>query len=212
MIWLLSKKLTLKKDGKKPTPCGGYTKSRGDLRKRCGVKMRSKRKTGGVISISEAMRRVLPKINPSAGRLQKIMELWKQILGEKVFIHARPTTIRKATLYVTVSEPVWKGELLYCKRQLIDKINEGLPDKKKIRDIVIRTGYLEGVRKQVDIEKRERKEMEKNISALPVQLRQAVEGLKDEKLKESVVKLASHINRLRAFGDADRSGSENEKK
>ncbi len=64
----------------------------------------------------------------------KVLSCWEEIVGDKIAQHAQAYRVKKDTLFVTTSSPVWAQELSLIKKDLVSKINKYLRQE-KIRDI-----------------------------------------------------------------------------
>ena len=65
---------------------------------------------------------------------QKSMEVWDEVVGEKVAKNTKPESIESGILTVKTTNPVWRQELLFQKKEIIKKINKRLK-KKTIKEI-----------------------------------------------------------------------------
>ena len=54
------------------------------------------------------------------------IDVWPDVVGERVARRARPTGFQEGRLVVEVDSPAWVSELGYLKRDLIVKINQRL--------------------------------------------------------------------------------------
>ena len=70
--------------------------------------------------------------NPEAVAL---VSAWKQLVGERLGKTSRAVNLKDGKLFVEVSSPVWKQELLLQKRNLIRRINQWM-GKDIIADMV----------------------------------------------------------------------------
>lgn len=69
----------------------------------------------------------------------KIIEVWKECVGESISRFAVPIGIKNHKLKVNVENSVWRFELNNHKEEIIKKLNEHLQtvkNKKLIKDIV----------------------------------------------------------------------------
>lgn len=64
----------------------------------------------------------------------KVLTCWSQVAGNKVAQHTHAYRIKKDTLFVTTSSPVWAQELSLIKQELVNKINKRLGEE-RINDI-----------------------------------------------------------------------------
>ncbi len=60
--------------------------------------------------------------------------VWKEVVGETVARHARPSKIQKGLLFVSVSNSMWMQELQFLKEMVKEKIN-GRLGRPVIKDI-----------------------------------------------------------------------------
>ena len=59
---------------------------------------------------------------------------WAEIVGERIAQISEAERIEKGVLYVKVSSPVWRNELVFMKSNLINTVNEALA-KTIVKDI-----------------------------------------------------------------------------
>jgi predicted nucleic acid-binding Zn ribbon protein len=59
---------------------------------------------------------------------------WAEIVGERIAQISEAERIEKGVLYVKVSSPVWRNELVFMKSNLINTVNEALA-KTVVRDV-----------------------------------------------------------------------------
>ncbi|MBT3229173.1 MAG: DUF721 domain-containing protein [Candidatus Marinimicrobia bacterium] len=59
---------------------------------------------------------------------------WAEIVGERIAQISEAERIEKGVLYVKVSSPVWRNELVFMKSNLINTVNEALA-KTVVKDI-----------------------------------------------------------------------------
>jgi len=154
---------------------------------------RKKRRRSSPVPIGQTIDAVMDRIAPERGRLRRILKVWKETLGEEVFLNARPTAIRRGILYVTISDPIWQSELRYIASQLLEKINASLEGKERIMDIHFRVGYLEGAMPEVDVVKTEARRTEEAVEKLPAELREPVMHVSDPTLKSILARLGSSM-------------------
>ena len=62
------------------------------------------------------------------------LNLWGEIVGEKVAKNTKPDRVEHGVIIVRVSSPTWRQELFFQKNEIIKKINNKI-GKKVIRDI-----------------------------------------------------------------------------
>lgn len=69
----------------------------------------------------------------------KILEVWKECVGETISEFSKPVELKKNKLFVKVENAVWRFELSAKRSEIISRLNQILSkeDKKKnIKDIV----------------------------------------------------------------------------
>ena len=65
---------------------------------------------------------------------QKALEIWAGTVGETVSKNTEPISIEHGILSIKTTTPVWRQELQFQKKQIIEKLNKTL-NKKLIKDI-----------------------------------------------------------------------------
>ncbi len=69
----------------------------------------------------------------------KILQVWKECVGETIAKYSKPVEIRKNKLLISVENSVWRYELSSRKTEIIQKLNENLKStkgRKIIKEIV----------------------------------------------------------------------------
>jgi len=69
----------------------------------------------------------------------KVMEIWKECVGDTIAKFSTPVEIKRNKLLVVVENAVWRYELSMKKKEIIDALNSHLvkvDNKKLIKDIV----------------------------------------------------------------------------
>ena len=69
----------------------------------------------------------------------KLWRLWDGIVGKQVADHARPSSIKKGTLVVKVSDSVWLQELEFRAYEIRERVNQAL-QKEAIKRIRFKVG------------------------------------------------------------------------
>jgi predicted nucleic acid-binding Zn ribbon protein len=64
----------------------------------------------------------------------KALNIWNEIVGDKVAKNTQPDRVEHGVIIVKVSSPTWRQELHFQKKEIIDKLNNQI-GKKVIRDI-----------------------------------------------------------------------------
>ena len=65
---------------------------------------------------------------------QKALEIWPEIVGKTVSKNTEPISIEHGILSIKTTTPVWRQELQFQKKQIIEKLNKKL-NKTLIKDI-----------------------------------------------------------------------------
>ncbi len=64
----------------------------------------------------------------------KALNIWNEIVGDKVARNTEPDRVEHGVIIVKVSSPTWRQELYFQKNEIIEKINNTI-GKRVIRDI-----------------------------------------------------------------------------
>ena len=67
---------------------------------------------------------------------QRIIDSWKEVVGDFINAHTLKTSIKNGVLYVKVEADSLKNDLLYAKSMLLKKLNSKV-EKEILTDIVI---------------------------------------------------------------------------
>ncbi|MGC9363004.1 MAG: DUF721 domain-containing protein [Fidelibacterota bacterium] len=90
------------------------------------------------IPIGKAIDKMLAKLQiDKSVRLWQAVSLWEEVVGETIANHTRAEKVQFGKLYVSVDSPTWRNELIFQKKELLDKINSKLQGV-KIKEIVLR--------------------------------------------------------------------------
>tara|TARA_B100000287_G_C20202775_1_gene610697 strand:+ start:276 stop:551 length:276 start_codon:yes stop_codon:yes gene_type:complete len=65
---------------------------------------------------------------------QKAVDVWGEVVGKKINEHTEPIDVRFGVLTVKTSSPVWRQELQFQKKNIVDSINKKLK-KTTIKDV-----------------------------------------------------------------------------
>lgn len=91
-------------------------------------------------SIADILGGVLGKLEKQKNSSKEEMEVyWKQLAGEKAFVHSRPVSIRKKILTVRVDTSAWLEHLVLNKRKLLKGLKRTL-GKDKISELHFKIG------------------------------------------------------------------------
>ncbi len=72
----------------------------------------------------------------SDANIKDIISIWRDVVGEKVSLVARPVSIDNEILRVAVKSAVWRQELMYMNKKIIDEINRKL-SKEYVKKIIL---------------------------------------------------------------------------
>ena len=65
---------------------------------------------------------------------QKALDVWEEAVGKKIKNHTEPIEVRFGVLTVKTSSSVWRQELQFQRKNIVDSINQKLK-KTTIKDI-----------------------------------------------------------------------------
>ena len=65
---------------------------------------------------------------------QKAVDVWGEVVGKKINEHTEPIDVRFGVLTVKTSSPVWRQELQFQKKNIVDSVNKKLK-KTTIKDV-----------------------------------------------------------------------------
>jgi len=106
--------------------------------------MRGRRRPGrdAPVKIEEPLGRVLERAAPVGRRLLAVKRRWRDIVSPRTLEHARPTSIRRDVLTITVTDSLWMSELTYFVPEFLEALNGSLPADQAIGKIRLRVGTL----------------------------------------------------------------------
>lgn len=79
-------------------------------------------------------------INPDDA---KIWDVWGDVVGPDISLKARPLWIKKGTLRVAVSDPIWLQEIKFSEISIRDELNRKL-GRRAVKKIDLRVGPMHG--------------------------------------------------------------------
>lgn len=90
------------------------------------------------VSIGAALEKMLKrmKIEHPVHQWQAVT-MWNTIVGDPIAKHTRAEKVAYGKLYIAVDTPAWRNELLFQRKELLDRINSFLTNA-KIKEIVLR--------------------------------------------------------------------------
>jgi len=103
-----------------------------------GEKSRKKRYRN-VRWINEIVYDVLDDILKKAGT-HRAAVIWADVVGEKIAKYTKPKGVHRRVLIVEVANPVWRQQIEFLKDDILKKMNDKLPEKRKIKKIKFTLG------------------------------------------------------------------------
>ena len=89
---------------------------------------------------AEVMPRVLAALRIDSRQSEtEILKVWNHQLDPNIVAHAKPTGIRKGTLFVTVDSSVWLDEIVRYRRQILEQLQNSFG-----RDLITRISFRTG--------------------------------------------------------------------
>ena len=92
--------------------------------------------------IGAILRKVLKKRNiPHTSTDRRLLDLWTEAVGPQIAARTLPEAIKRGTLYIRVSSPVWLHQLQFLKEEILGKVNK-LSGKEEIRSLHLSIGEV----------------------------------------------------------------------
>jgi hypothetical protein len=92
--------------------------------------------------LGEILQKILKKRNiPHTSTDGYLLNIWRQAVGPQIAAQTHPDTLKRGTLYVRVSAPVWLHQLQFMKEEILCKINE-LPGNQEVRALFFTIGDI----------------------------------------------------------------------
>lgn len=66
-----------------------------------------------------------------------VLTSWDEIVGERIAQVAKAKKIKNGKLNVSVENPVWRNELIFLKKEIIEKINKKFKEE-IVKEIIFR--------------------------------------------------------------------------
>ena len=105
--------------------------------------MRRKASQSNTETIGEILRKILKKKNiPYSATDRRLLDLWTRAVGPQIAARTLPETLKRGTLYIRVSAPVWLHQLQFLKEEILRKFNE-LSGKEEIRSLFFSIGEIQ---------------------------------------------------------------------
>lgn len=75
--------------------------------------------------LSELLDRTTKRLGgPSSNASSALFSRWEQVVGADIAGHARPVSLHRGTLLLTVDHPAWATQLRYMTSELLTRISE----------------------------------------------------------------------------------------
>jgi hypothetical protein len=92
--------------------------------------------------LGEILHKILKKRNiPHASTDRHLLNIWRRAVGPQIAAQTHPDTLKRGSLFVRVSAPVWLHQLQFMKEEILGKINE-LSLKEEVRNLFLTIGEL----------------------------------------------------------------------
>ncbi|MBW2260569.1 MAG: DUF721 domain-containing protein [Deltaproteobacteria bacterium] len=143
------------------------------------------------IKIEEPLGRALERAAPLGKRLLAVKQRWRTIVSPRTLAHARPTSIRRNVLTLTVTDSLWMSELMYFAPKFLEALNESLPGDQALERIRLRVGELPPALGAGTLPAGELEPVvEVEVSA---EIRERLERIEDPELREQMVRIAAKL-------------------
>ena len=70
-------------------------------------------------------------------RQYEVLEAWPRVVGENIARISTAESIRDGKLFVSVVHSVWRNELIFLKKEIIEKLNKEM-NQEIVKDIIFR--------------------------------------------------------------------------
>jgi len=91
-----------------------------------------------VVQIGTVIEKMLKKMGiETPVRQWEAVYLWESVVGEAIANHTRADKVAYGKLYISVDSPSWRNELLFHRKELLEKINKELKNT-EIKEIILR--------------------------------------------------------------------------
>jgi hypothetical protein len=92
--------------------------------------------------LGEILRKILKKRNiPHTPKDRHLIEIWKQAVGPQVALQTHPDTLKRGTLFIRVSAPVWMHQLQFLKEEILERLKQ-ISGSEEIRTLQFSIGEL----------------------------------------------------------------------
>jgi hypothetical protein len=92
--------------------------------------------------LGEILQKILKKRNiPLAPTDRHLLNTWRRAVGPQIAAQTHPDAVKRKTLFVRVSAPVWLHQLQFMKEEILGRINE-LYGKEEVRGLHFAIGDI----------------------------------------------------------------------
>jgi hypothetical protein len=92
--------------------------------------------------LGEVLQKILKKRNiPHTPTDRRLTDLWRRAVGPQIALQTHPETLKRGTLYVRVSAPVWMHQLQFLKEEILARLGE-MTDADSIRSLKFSIGEI----------------------------------------------------------------------
>jgi len=92
--------------------------------------------------LGEILQKILKKRNiPHTPTDRRLLDLWRKAVGPQIALQTHPDRLKRGTLFVRVSAPVWMHQLQFLKEEILGKLNT-LAAQDEIRNLQFSIGEI----------------------------------------------------------------------
>jgi hypothetical protein len=92
--------------------------------------------------LGEILQKILKQRNiPHTSTDRHLLNTWKRAVGPQIAAQTHPDTVKRGTLFVRVSAPVWLHQLQFMKEEILGRINE-IYGKEEVRGLFFTIGDI----------------------------------------------------------------------
>ena len=92
--------------------------------------------------LGEILNKILKQRNiPHTSTDRHLVDLWRKAVGPQIAAQTHPDTLKRGSLFIRVSAPVWLHQLQFMKEEILSKMNE-LPVREEVRHLFLTIGEL----------------------------------------------------------------------
>jgi hypothetical protein len=92
--------------------------------------------------LGEILQKILKKRNiPHTSKDRHLIEIWKKAVGPQVALQTHADTLKRGTLFIRVSAPVWMHQLQFLKEEILERLKQ-ISGSDEIRSLQFSIGEL----------------------------------------------------------------------